>query len=116
MAYLLDANTFIQAKNLQYGFDFCPAYWDWLVRNNAAGTVFSIQQVGDELLAGTDELSDWATAPQGNRLRERDLRAPGRPRLALRRRRRRTYDRARALFPADVLAWVQATQPQAWET
>ncbi len=27
-----------------------------------------------------------------------------------------TYDRARALFPADVLAWVQATQPQAWET
>ena len=26
-----------------------------------------------------------------------------------------TYDRARALFPADVLTWVQATQPHAWE-
>lgn len=26
------------------------------------------------------------------------------------------YDRARALFPADVLAWVQATQPTAWDT
>lgn len=26
------------------------------------------------------------------------------------------YDRARALYPADVLAWVQATQPKAWET
>ena len=26
-----------------------------------------------------------------------------------------SYDRARAVFPADVLAWVQATQPQAWE-
>jgi type I restriction enzyme R subunit len=26
-----------------------------------------------------------------------------------------SYDRGRALFPADVLAWVQATQPQAWE-
>jgi type I restriction enzyme R subunit len=26
------------------------------------------------------------------------------------------YDRARALFPADVAAWVQATQPRAWET
>lgn len=25
------------------------------------------------------------------------------------------YDRARALFPADVLAWVQGTQPKAWE-
>ncbi len=27
-----------------------------------------------------------------------------------------TYDRSRALFPADVLAWVQETQPKAWET
>src|SRR6185437_12614500 len=26
------------------------------------------------------------------------------------------YDRARALFPADVVAWIQATQPDAWET
>jgi type I restriction enzyme R subunit len=25
------------------------------------------------------------------------------------------YDRARALFPADVLAWVQTTQPKAWD-
>jgi type I restriction enzyme R subunit len=25
------------------------------------------------------------------------------------------YDRAHALFPADVLAWVQAAQPKAWE-
>jgi type I restriction enzyme R subunit len=26
------------------------------------------------------------------------------------------YDRARALFSADVIAWVQATQPKAWES
>ena len=25
------------------------------------------------------------------------------------------YDRARALFPADVVTWVQQSQPQAWE-
>ena len=25
------------------------------------------------------------------------------------------YDRARALFPEDVLAWVQATQPKGWD-
>jgi len=31
MAYLLDANVFIAAKNLHYGLDFCPAFWDWLV-------------------------------------------------------------------------------------
>ena len=26
------------------------------------------------------------------------------------------YDRTRALFPSDVPAWVQETQPKAWET
>lgn len=25
------------------------------------------------------------------------------------------YDTPRALYPADLLAWVQATQPHAWE-
>lgn len=60
MAYLLDADVFIQAKNLHYGFDFCPAFWDWLVSSNGAGKVFSIEKVGDELAAGGDELTDWA--------------------------------------------------------
>mgnify|MGYP001403028963 CR=1 FL=1 len=31
MSYLLDANVFMSAKNLHYGLDFCPAFWDWLV-------------------------------------------------------------------------------------
>jgi hypothetical protein len=60
MAYLLDANIFIQAKNLHYGFDFCPAFWDWLMENNASKKVFSIEKVGDEIEAGADELSEWA--------------------------------------------------------
>ena len=60
--YLIDANVFIQAKNLHYGFDFCPAFWDWLVEQNGAGRVASIEKVADELYAGGDELADWATA------------------------------------------------------
>ena len=60
MAYLLDADVFIRAKNLHYGFDFCPAFWDWLVQQNQGGQVYSIEKVGDELLAGADELSNWA--------------------------------------------------------
>lgn len=60
MAYLLDSDVFIQAKNLHYGFDFCPAFWDWLIAANAAHRVFSIEKVGDELKAGSDELADWA--------------------------------------------------------
>jgi hypothetical protein len=67
MAYLLDANVFIQAKNLHYGLDFCPAFWDWLITNNAAGLVRSIEKVGDEIAAVADELSDWAAA-QGTAL------------------------------------------------
>ena len=62
MAYLLDANVFIQAKNLHYGFDFCPAFWEWMERKNASGDVFSIEKVNDELQAGSDEASDWAAA------------------------------------------------------
>jgi len=62
MAYLLDANVFIEAKNLHYGFDFCPAFWDWLIEANAEGSVFSIEKVGDEVQAIEDELSKWADA------------------------------------------------------
>jgi len=62
MAYLLDANVFIQAKRLHYGFEFCPAFWDWLLAENAKQNVFSIERVGDELEAGHDELAEWATA------------------------------------------------------
>ena len=41
MPYLLDSNVFIEAKNLHYGLDFCPAFWDWLIASNASGQVFS---------------------------------------------------------------------------
>lgn len=65
MAYLLDANVFIQAKNLHYGFDFCPAFWEWVVQGHAAGKIFSVSQVGDELLAGDDDLAEWASDQGG---------------------------------------------------
>jgi len=60
MAYLLDANVFIEAKNQHYGLDFCPAFWEWLIANNGSGRVFSIEKVGDEIAAGADELTHWA--------------------------------------------------------
>ena len=60
---MLDANVFISAKNLHYGFDFCPAFWDWLVRANTQGRVFSIERIGGELKAGDDQLAEWAEQP-----------------------------------------------------
>jgi len=57
MVYLLDANVFITARNLHYGFDFCPAFWDWLDLAHQHGRVFSIQRVADELT--DEELAQW---------------------------------------------------------
>ena len=51
MSHILDADVFIRAKNLHYGFDFCPAFWEWLDMKNAAGQLFSIEKVGDEVRA-----------------------------------------------------------------
>jgi hypothetical protein len=59
MAYLLDSNVFIEAKRRYYGFDFCPAFWDWLVEAGDKKHVFSVEKVRDELIAGGDELSEW---------------------------------------------------------
>jgi hypothetical protein len=61
MAYLLDSDVFIQAKNRHYGFDFCPAFWDWIVAKNKQGTLFSISRVANELIDGNDQLADWAS-------------------------------------------------------
>ena len=61
MAYFLDTNVFIQAKNLHYGFDFCPAFWEWLIAKNAEEKVFSIEKVRGEVRVADDELSSWVS-------------------------------------------------------
>ena len=62
MAYLLDANAFIEARKRWYGRDFCPAYWDWLETAHGAGLVYSIEKVADEIIAGGDDLVEWVRA------------------------------------------------------
>jgi hypothetical protein len=62
MSYLLDSDVFIQAKNLHYGFDFCPAFWDWIDEQRQSANVLSIDRVRDELIAGDDDLAAWAQA------------------------------------------------------
>ena len=43
--YALDTNVLIQAKEGHYGFDICPAFWEWLDIQNRAGKVVSIKKV-----------------------------------------------------------------------
>lgn len=68
---------FIQAKNLHYGLDFCPAFWTWLLDSNAKGRVWSIDKVADEIAGGADELSDWARDLGGNLFRNTDVSVVG---------------------------------------
>jgi len=60
VAFLLDSDVFIRAKNDHYGFDFCPGFWHWLEVANQNGSVQSVMAVYDELMVGDDDLSEWA--------------------------------------------------------
>ena len=42
---------------LHYGSDFCPVFRDWLIRQNQAGEVYSMEKVGDELASGDNALA-----------------------------------------------------------
>ena len=60
--YLLDANVFITASRGYYGMDFCPAFWDWLLREE--GVVASIVAIQAELREPA-ELRQWAASAEG---------------------------------------------------
>ncbi|RCW90405.1 DUF4411 family protein [Marinomonas foliarum] len=59
MKYLLDANTFIEAKGRYYSMTICPAYWQWLLQAHEKQEIESIKMVKDELENGNDELAQW---------------------------------------------------------
>ncbi len=61
MTWLLDTNVFVTASRREWAFDFCPAFWEWLILANAAGRVCSLEPVLRELTPG-DPLSAWAAA------------------------------------------------------
>ena len=59
MKYLLDSNTFIEAKNTYYSMTICPGYWEWLLYSNKVHGVASIEFVKAELEKKDDNLSEW---------------------------------------------------------
>lgn len=63
MAYVIDSDVFIRAKNDHYGFSFCPAFWEWLLREHSRGRLYSIEAVLSELTEQEDEVSAWAEGP-----------------------------------------------------
>ncbi len=59
---LLDANVFIQAKNVYYSFDLVPAFWTWIRAQATLGTLASTDMVYQELRDGGDDLAVWVRA------------------------------------------------------
>ena len=56
--YVLDSNTFIDAKNRYYGFDIAPSFWKKLIENSPEN-ILTIKPIESEIMAGHDELSSW---------------------------------------------------------
>lgn len=59
MAYILDSNILITAKNLYYAYDIVPSFWNILLTEFHKGTVKIIDAVESEILQGNDNLSKW---------------------------------------------------------
>ena len=59
MAYLLDANVFIEAANRYYATDICPGFWVWMEQAMSDETIVSTHRVRDELLGRQDDLASW---------------------------------------------------------
>jgi hypothetical protein len=65
--YLLDADSFIRAKREHYAFDFCPGFWDGLLKAFRHKQLGSIEPIRKELLRGNDALAEWVRdkVPEG---------------------------------------------------
>lgn len=60
IAYVLDANVFIEAARKYYAFDLAPKFWESLVQHAIEKDIISIDYVKKELLRGKDDLAKWA--------------------------------------------------------
>lgn len=65
MLFLLDTDVLIAAKNLYYQMDRVPQFWIWILRQAMYGRIKIPTKVIDEILRGTDELSQWVKSNRG---------------------------------------------------
>ncbi len=61
MAYLLDTNIFITAKN-ELPMDVYPSFWNKMAQLATDGEFRSIKKVEEEIRKGKDELVEWLDA------------------------------------------------------
>ncbi len=59
MAYILDTNTLITAKNLYYAYDLVPSFWSYMLQEFQKSNVKTIDAVEREIMQGHDDLAVW---------------------------------------------------------
>lgn len=59
MDYLIDANCFIESKNVTNPLDVAVSFWAKIKNLALAGRIHSIDKVRSELVSMGDELSEW---------------------------------------------------------
>lgn len=59
MAFILDTNIFLQAKNKDYPFTYFPGFWEWLDSGFKTRQFLLLSSVYKEVSGGDDEVSDW---------------------------------------------------------
>lgn len=61
MLFLFDANVLIDANRDYYPISRIPEFWEWLLHLAKNDDIRVVPEVYDELLVGTDDLTDWAS-------------------------------------------------------
>ncbi|MCY4038535.1 MAG: DUF4411 family protein [Hyphomicrobiales bacterium] len=61
MLYLLDANVLISAHRNYCPIDRRPQFWEWLIREGAAGHAKVPLEIYNEIADGNDLLAKWVT-------------------------------------------------------
>ena len=56
--YILDTNVFIEARDACYGFDICPAFWEFMITQYRQQRLYSIDEVEEELHPD-EEIIKW---------------------------------------------------------
>ena len=114
LAYLVDSDVFITAKNRYYAFDICPGFWDSVLHQCDAGRLRSLDHVRRELLVGRpdEDLVRWVReqVPPAFFLDSADpavVNAFGEVMLWVQRH-PRYFDQAKAAFATKADGWLVA--------
>lgn len=68
--FLIDTNSFITPYKKYYPFDLAPIFWQFMELNIKEGCIVLLDKVYDELVAGSDELTDWVQAIKTDKIIE----------------------------------------------